>query len=487
MQKIHITLVLILLVFASQACKKEQHISDDPNLKLTFSTDTVMFDTVFTSLGSATHQLRIFNRSENDLNISSIRLTGGENSPYRFNLDGENGVEFYDKVIPAGDSLFSFLRVTINPNDMNSPFVVEDDLEFVTNGNKQTIKLLAWGQNANYIVADKVVNIGGQPYHYHIVADSLETTIWTSERPYVIYGYALINSYGTLRIEKGTQIHCHQGGGILSWSDGQLIIDGTAEEPVVVQGDRLEAYYNDIPGQWEQILMMDGRAGADHRISHAIIRNGTIGINCQSVLKATECALRIDNTIVENQSSYGLFSILYAVEAKNFVIANCGYANFWAFGGDYRFVHGTIANYWNANEHNKNENAISVTNYAIGGNNEPVYYPFRMEMDNCIVYGKQKDEFKATFGPDADSLYTFDHCLIKSEKYKGTMPGFNHCLFNLEPCFANAMKPDCHLDSIASPAIGTGNPLFGNEVPYDLDGVSRIGAPDMGAYQYVGD
>ena len=476
-----------MLAFAFSGCKKEHQISDDPNLKLSFSADTVMFDTVFTSLGSATHQLRIFNKSDNDLNISSIRLTGGESSPYRFNLDGENGVEFYDKVIPAGDSLFSFLRVTINPNDLNSPFVVEDELEFVTNGNTQTIKLLAWGQNANYIVADKVVNIGGEPYHYHIVADSLETTTWTSERPYVIYGYALINSYGTLKIEKGTQIYCHQGGGILSWSDGQLIIDGTADEPVVVQGDRLEAFYNDTPGQWEQILMMDGRAGADHRISHAIIRNGTIGINCQSVLKATECALRIDNTIVENQSGYGLFSILYAVEAKNFVIANCGFANFWAFGGDYRFVHGTIANYWNANEHNKNENAISVTNYAIGGNSGPVYYPFRMEMDNCIVYGKQKDEFKATFGPDADSLYTFDHCLIKSEKYNGTMPGFNHCLFNLEPCFANAMKPDCHLDSIASPAIGTGNPLFGNEVPYDLDGVSRMGAPDMGAYQYVGD
>lgn len=487
MKRTHIILIFILLAFAFSACKKEHQISGDPNLKLSFSADTVMFDTVFTSLGSATHQLRIFNKSDKDLNISSIRLSGGESSPYRFNLDGENGVEFYDKVIPAGDSLFSFLRVTINPNDLNSPFVVEDELEFVTNGNTQTIKLLAWGQNAHYIVADKVVNIGGEPYHYHIVADSLETTIWTSELPYVIYGYALINSYGTLKIEKGTQIYCHQGGGILSWSDGQLIIDGTADEPVVVQGDRLEAFYNDTPGQWEQILMMDGRAGADHRISHAIIRNGTIGINCQSVLKATECALRIDNTIVENQSGYGLFSILYAVEAKNFVIANCGFANFWAFGGDYRFVHGTIANYWNANEHNKNENAISVTNYAIGGNSGPVYYPFRMEMDNCIVYGKQKDEFKATFGPDADSLYTFDHCLIKSEKYNGTMQGFNHCLFNLEPCFANAMKPDCHLDSIASPAIGTGNPLFGNEVPYDLDGVSRMGAPDMGAYQYVGD
>ncbi len=455
-------------------------------MKLEFSADTVIFDTVFTSLGSATHELKIYNPHSDDLKISSIRLVNGDSSPFRLNLDGESATEIRDKVIPAEDSLFSFLRVTINPNDLNSPFVVEDELEFITNGNTQTIKLLAWGQNANYIMADKVVTIGGVKYPYHIVADSLQTTVWTKERPYVIYGYALINSYGTLRIEAGTQVYCHKGGGILSWSDGQLIIDGTAEEPVIVQGDRLEAYYNDTPGQWEQILMMDGRAGADHRVSHAIIRNGTIGLNCQSSLKVTECALRIDNTIIENQSGYGLFSILYLVEAKNFVIANCGFANFWAFGGDYRFVHGTIANYWNANEHNKNENAVLVTNYAIDGNNEPFYYPFRMEMDNCIIYGKQKNEIKTVFGAEADSIYTFDHCLIKSEKYNGSMTGFSHCLFNLDPHFANPNKPDCHIDSIASPVIGMGNPLFGNEVPYDLDGISRIGVPDIGAYQYVG-
>ena len=217
MRKTHILLILILLAFSFQACKKEHHISDDPSLKLSFSADTVLFDTVFTSLGSATHQLKIYNRSDNDLKISSIRLTGGEASPYRFNLDGENGTEFYDKTLPAGDSLFSFLRVTINPNDMNTPFVVEDELEFVTNGNTQTIKLLAWGQNANYIVGDKVTSaIAGK---YTIVADSLQTTVWTNERPYVVYGWALINSYGTLKIEAGTQVYCHQGSGIFAWSD----------------------------------------------------------------------------------------------------------------------------------------------------------------------------------------------------------------------------------------------------------------------------
>ena len=481
----HILFIITLFLLAGYSCKKSNQINPDSSLKLEFSADTVLFDTVFTSLGSATHELRIYNTHSDDLKISSIRLVGGDSSPFRFNLDGESAIEFYDKTIPANDSLFSFLRVTINPNDLNTPFVVEDELEFITNDNTQTIKLLAWGQNANYIVADKVVTLGGVKYPYHIVADSLQTTVWTKERPYVIYGYALINSYGTLRIEAGTQVYCHQGGGIFSWSDGQLIIDGTAEEPVVVQGDRLEAYYDNTPGQWEQILMMDGRAGADHRISHAIIRNGTIGLNCQSSLKVTECALRIDNTIIENQSGYGLFSILYPVEAKNFVIANCGFTNFWAFGGDYRFVHGTIANYWNANEHNNNENAVLVANYALDGNNEPFYYPFRMEMDNCVIYGKQKDEFKGVFGPDADSIYTFDHCLIKSEKYNGDMAGFHHCLFNLDPFFADPMKPDCHIDSIASPVIGMGNPLFGNEVPYDLDGNSRVGAPDLGAYQYM--
>ena len=483
MKNRYIIFIITLFLFASQACKKEHQINPDSKLKLSFSADTVLFDTVFTSLGSATHQLRIYNNHADDLKISSIRLLGGESSPYRINLDGENATEFYDKIIPANDSLFSFLRVTINPNDLNTPFVVEDELEFITNGNTQTIKLLAWGQNANYIVGDKVTGaIAGK---YKIVADSLQTTVWTPERPYVIYGYALINSYGTLRIEAGTKVYCHQGSGIFAWSDGQLIIDGTAEAPVIIQGDRLEAYYSDTPGQWDQIMLMDGRAGADHRISHAIIRNGFIGINCQSALKVTECALRIDNTIIENQSAYGLYSILYPVEAKNFVIANCGTTNFWAFGGDYRLLHGTIANYWNGNEH-KDNIGMQLLNYATDSQSgELFYYPINIEMSNCIVYGTQEDEFKTSFSPEVDSTFLLDHCLIKTGKYAGNMAGFSHCLFNYDPFFADIRTNDLHIDSIASPVIGTGNPIIANELPYDLDGVNRLGAPDMGAYQFV--
>ena len=480
MKKPFFYILAISILFFS--CKKETPISSDPNQRLEFSADTVLFDTVFTSLGSTTHQLKIYNRHIEDLKISTVRLMGGEASPFRFNLDGESGTEFYDKIIPAEDSLFSFLQVTIDPNELNTPFVVEDELEFVTNGNTQTIKLMAWGQNAHYIVGDQhVSSINGA---FKIVADSLETTIWTNERPYVIYGYALINSYGTLRIEEGTHIYVHEGGGILSWSDGQLIVQGTAENPVIIEGDRLEAYYDDVPGQWDQIMLMDGREGADHIINHAIIRNSYIGINCQSVFNATQNALRVRNIIIQNQSGRGLYSVFYPVEMKNFVISNSKGHAVQIHGGDYRLIHGTIANY--CTFATNTFAAFALTNYVENAaTNEVFLYPLLdCQIDNCIVYGSNENEIITSFYEEADSTYAFNHCLIKSSKYVN-YPAFSHCIFNKEPFFAQTKQNDYHLDSIGSAAIGIGNPAIGNEVPMDFDGISREGMPDAGAYQYV--
>lgn len=473
-----ITIVLFFLFIIS--CRKEQIISTDSSLKLEFSTDSLLFDTVFTSLGSTTHELMIYNPHDVALNISDIHIAGGESSSFRLNVDGVAGTEFYDKVIPANDSLFAFLRVTINPNDQNTPFVVEDELEFSVNGNRQTVKLLAWGQNANYVVGNQhVSSINGA---FNIVADSLETTVWTNERPYVIYGYALINSYGTLKIEPGTHVYVHGNGGIISWSDGQLIIEGTAEAPVIIESDRLEASYANKPGQWDQIMLMDGREGADNIIDHAIIRNSFIGINCQSVLKATQSALRVSNTIIENQSGCGFYSVYYAAELKNFIIANSGVNAVQIHGGDYRFVHGTISNYctFAAN----NYVALSIDNYVEGSEEIYLYPLHNCELDNCIVYGKNDNEIATSFYAEADTNYVFDHCLLKSKRYTD-YPGFRHCLFNKDPMFADYSRNDHHLDSITSAAIGIGSPAFGDEVPYDFDGVSRVGIPDVGAYQYA--
>ena len=476
MKRLFVLIICFMALVSS--CKKEHSLTNDSSCKLAFSVDTVMFDTVFTTLGSATHQLKVYNNYKEDLKISEIRLIGGNVSRFRINVDGVSGSEFRDKVIPANDSLFIFLNVTIDPNDQYTPFVVEDDIQFVTNGNTQDVKLMAWGQNARYIVADKHVN--GFPA-FKIVADSLETTHWTNELPYVIYGYALINSYGTLHIHEGTHIYIHGGGGLWSWSDGQLIIEGTAENPVTIEGDRLEYYFHDQPGQWDRIWLMDARPNADHQIDHAIIRNAFIGIQAESFVHPTESALRINNTIIENHSGVGIYAVLYAIEANNMVIDNCGpYAFAVVQGGDYLIRHSTIGNYWWKST--RTTSSMVLTNY-VDEDGERFEFPFHLEMGNSIVYGALEEEFgTALSGVTVDTSYLFDHCLMKTKKHSNALPGFDECIFNEDPLFVDYKNFDLHLDSV-SPVLGKGNPIIGSQVPFDLDGKPRIGAPDLGAYQ----
>ena len=479
MKRFFLLIAAVLLLLS--ACRKENTISTDPHHKLVFSADTVMFDTVFTSLGSSTHQLKVYNPYQEDLNISEVRLMGGAQSRFKLNFDGESGTEFHDKIVPANDSLFTFLNVTIDPTDGALPFVVEDSLLFVTNGNTQMIKLVAWGQNAHYIVADRVIT--GFP-KFKIVADSLETTHWYDDLPYVIYGYALINSYGTLHIHEGSRVYVHGGGGIWSWSDGQLIIDGTMENPVVIQGDRLEPFFKDQPGQWDRIWLMDAHPGADHIINHAIIRNAYIGIQAESFVHVTEAALRINNTVIENHTGMGIYSVLYAVEANNTVINNCGnYAFAVVEGGDFLLRHCTIGNYWW--QAPRTTSSVFLSNY-VDQDGERYEFPLHWEMYNSIVYGQQEDEFGTALSSqtEVDTTYLFDHCLVRTTKFDHADAGFSGCLFNQDPLFVDYRTFDFHLSDVLSPAVGAGSPVIANEIPFDLEGKDRRNTPDLGAYQY---
>ena len=61
------------MALGGYSCKKSSQINPDSGLKLAFSADTVIFDTVFTYLGSATHELMIYNQHSDDLKISSTQ------------------------------------------------------------------------------------------------------------------------------------------------------------------------------------------------------------------------------------------------------------------------------------------------------------------------------------------------------------------------------------------------------------------------------
>ena len=482
--------IIISLTVVTVACRKEQTFSDNPSKNISLSTDTIAFDTVFTSVGSSTRILMIYNNNSENLKINSIRLERGSSSPYSINVDGVSGTTFKDTEIYANDSLYVFIKVTINPNDDNNPFFVEDRLIFNTNGNEKVVHLTAYGQNAHYIIG----NIGIFPdehghytNYYYPVTDSVNTDVhWTADKPYVIYNVALIDSEGTLTIEAGTHVYFHGGAGLWAWSEGQLIVNGTADNPVVFQGDRLEPYYQDEPGQWDRIWLMEAREGHGHSISHAIIRNGFIGLQIQRMFQDNKAQTEISNTIIENHTGMGIYTNCYTVNAWNVSINNCGnYCMALTGGGDYLFRHGTIANYWTGSA--RQTPALYFDNYYTNPTDGNTYIvPFNCEIDNSIVYGNHADEFSTNFHELlSNTTYLFNHCLLGTLRPHSDSTLYQACIFNQQPKFMSPAEFDFHLDTL-SPAIGIADPAISTGLlRFDLDGVDRGSSPDAGAYQYI--
>ncbi|MFO8087366.1 MAG: hypothetical protein R6T91_06100 [Bacteroidales bacterium] len=153
-----IALLVGSIIFLS-SCDKDE-LFDKP-VSLSFSQDTLLFDTIFTTIGSSTQTLKIFNPKDQDIEIDHIHLGLGDKSPFRINVNGLSGVSFNNIDLAARDSLFLFAEVTIDPSSNDQPMIVTDSIVFNTNGKVQNIKLVAWGQDAIFIVADQ--HISGLP------------------------------------------------------------------------------------------------------------------------------------------------------------------------------------------------------------------------------------------------------------------------------------------------------------------------------------
>jgi hypothetical protein len=243
---------LLLLTFTN--CGKKQFLSKK---NLSFSVDTVVFDTVFTTIGSTTKQFKIYNNENRTVNIEEIELVGGESSPFRMNVDGLKGTKITDIDLEGNDSLFVFVEVTLNVNAQNLPMIVEDSIRFRTNGVDQYVKLAVWGQDAYF--------------HYK----DLNEGIWPNDKPHVVYGYTAVDSAKTLTIPAGTQVHMHKNA-IFYVYKSTLNIQGTLGNEVIFQGDRLEADYDDVAGQYYGIYFQEAKQST---IDYAIIKNGTAGIH----------------------------------------------------------------------------------------------------------------------------------------------------------------------------------------------------------------
>jgi hypothetical protein len=465
-------------IFVS-SCRRDKPLTD-PQAKLAFSTDTVYFDTVFTSIGSSTRMLMVYNPYNRNVNISDIRLAKGSSSAFRINVDGIPGPVAKDLEILANDSLYIFVEVTIDPLNTNNPFIVTDSLLFNLNGNQQDVDLVAWGQNAHYHRPNRYIQ--GLPPFSIIGCD----TTWTNNLPHVIYGYAVVDSACKLTIEAGTQIHFHNNSGLWVYKGGSIKVNGLKGQEVVFQGDRPEAYYREIAGQWDRIWLNEG--SIDNEINYAIIKNGLIGIQAETLDFGSNStlnnSLKLNNTWIRNMSRSGILTRYYHIRAVNTVISNCGmYSAEITLGGDYIFNHCTFANYWEDRTQRKSPSLV-LLNYFKDFNNVIYSAPLhRAEFNNSIIYGNQKNEILLSKVDNALYNYGFNFSLVRSD----TILAGNNIIKNQDPMFieTNREKQNFRLKD-NSAAREKGAPVYVTGISTtDLDGKIRTSKPDLGAYEFV--
>lgn len=488
---IWISLALTLLATA-QSCVREKFIVDE-GAGVEFSEDTVRFDTVFTQLGSATRFFKVYNPHSLPIIIDQVVLASGDNSRFRFNIDGYQGPVAEGIEIGAGDSTYVFLEVTINP-DLPlsvSPFVIEERIQFRVNGQTQEVNLEAWGQNANYIPSRFGKN------GVALLSCDFDRIVWNDPKPYVIYGILVVDEC-TLVWPEGTQIYVHGGiarstdlgGGTFFYNDGLIFIaasgtlqsEGTVDDPVIVQGDRLEPFFAGLPGQWQGIRLDKGSTG--NRFEHTVIRNGLYGVFVDS-----SASLTLKGTQIYNTSTDGLLSFHGNISAENCLIFNNGRNSFSAIlGGNYDFSYCTLANFGN------DQPAVGITGgycYDFPECNVYKELPTKATFRNCIMTGSNADEFWM-IRPEMENLdVQLDHCLIRVNELLDTrnFPDFFaeytvNCLNRrrTDSLFADRAMDNYRPDTL-SVLEGKATPLTG--ILKDLDGNDRDPVmPDIGCFEY---
>lgn len=481
--------VLLGGLFVS-GCGKVQF-SEDPAFQLEFSADTILFDTVFTTIGSVTLPLKVYNRSTEAVRIDEIELVGGSESPFRINIDGEAGPSVTEWPILAEDSLWVFLEVTVDPTALSTPFIIDDELRFNTNGNEQHVDLIAWGQNA----------------HFHGGLGELNPLpscdeVWTNDLPHVIYGIVEVEPGCTLTIEEGTQVHVHDGSGLLVYQS-TLNVAGELGNEVVFQGDRLESIYKDLPGQWgieidfqfeteygiEEVTAQRGGiwlyGGVECKMDYAVLKNGTIGLQVDTTGTDQAPALDIRNTVIHNMSAYGLYAQGGTIEGYNNLFYDCGQSTAaFTLGGAYKLDHCTFANYWS--EGVRLSPSVLFTDWYedINGNIQ-VRSLDGSAFNNCIFWGNNYsltdfDELVVSLlNPPISPFIRYSAVDVQDPDFPAEI--LEATLTDNTPPFASTSDRDFHLSSNNSLWDGGASQFA---IGLDLDGLPRaIGQPDMGCYE----
>ena len=467
-------------------CTDEREFTTDPSHRLSFSTDTVAFDTLFTEVSSATYAFLIYNRNKADLRIAHAALAGGESSPYRVNIDGLAGSTFSDLAIRGGDSMYVFVEVTIDPRGQDEPFEVSDSLQFILeSGIGQQVIFTAGGQDAT-VLRGKVIDTD---------------TRFTAQRPYLIYDSLRIETGATLYMEPGTRLCCADK--VELQVHGRIEAIGTVEKPIIFRGARTDNMFSYLPydrlsAQWGGITLHE--TSSNNVFVYCDIHSGTYGLRAQSN-SLMESKMEMHNSQIHNVDGDALQLTLCKASFTNSLFTNAGGHCVNILGGEMDFVHCTMANFfpW------KSERgvAVNIANYVEEEN--AVYPLLGVNFVNSIITGSKNDELMGTIIEKSDTAdwseyaqFSFSHSLINSWK-EAVDPDtlhFAHIVWehadsaaygrsNFRTIDHSNFIYDFHLDSLST-ARGIATSEYLDLVPYDKDEQARTSeAIDAGCYQFL--
>lgn len=465
-------LVVFLIPTLFSSCEEHGYYVSDDAPMLRFSVDTLSFDTVFTTVGTVTKQVKVYNPYNEPVLISSVSLGGGRQSRFRINVDGDTSLVAKNVAIGAHDSIFIFVQANINPNASTEPFLIEDSICFDFEKHQSRIILNAFGRNAVYHYPE-------QGRYYSII----DCDNWDHSRPHVIYGYAVVDSATTLWLGAGDEIYMADQASIWVYREGSIVVEGTPSRPVLFTSVRRDGHYRSLPGQWNFIWLSPG--STNNRMDWAVVENGYVGLLVDSVVD-NRPTLHITNTIVRNMSHAGILANGSYIKGDNLLVANCKTAAVaLQRGGNYSMNNSTFVNYWRYDV--RKSPCVVLNNYKTDPYNTNLIYPVDLEraaFNNCIVYGNYAEtEIALVATEQARFNVSFNHCLVKAQDsvLNGYGVGLSDMIFNEDPLFVSSSEGDYHLQ-YDSPARLAGDQNCLLDIR-DLDGNVRRLPPTIGAYE----
>lgn len=465
----------IFLLFTLCSCLTDEVYSVSSSDTLTFSVDSVDFDTLIAGDLAHTRTFQVYNHSKSALRIPSISLLKGASSVFRVNVDGtalSNGVGT-DFEVRSGDSIRVFVNALPPSADSDTPVEHTDKLLFhLESGVVQTLDLAIHGLD---VIKLNAVSLE-------------ENTTFTSKRPYQVIDSLVIRPNAELTILPGTRLLFHPGASLIVY--GKLNVQGTAEANVQFRGDRLgnmftNQSYDRIPGQWGGIHIKAESYG--NAINFADIHSGSFGILCDSssVLEAEK--IRIENSILHNTSADALNLTNATALIGNSQITNAGGNCVTIQGGDVRMIHCTIGQFY----------AFTAGKGVALYFSNSTYPLQRLEIQNSIITGASSDEIMGVRSADETIPfnYLFQNCLLNTPEYDA--PEVINCLWDVSDNIvyrADNFYPPFDLNRLvytfylsqSSVAIGAADKsITQSTYPNDREGIAQPEQPNLGCYSRV--